>query len=165
MRKKIRDKRMFAPFSCCYNCHVPQSICAKWVAAENGKWERVAQGKCQFEGIIMLLVISAITKGTEQMYNMIKWRVEFGLQFRLARMQRHQNRSSTWHHTQDFLYNSCCAHMGKLTPRESKDGKHDRLGCKHVQAMATKLYIKRKNFQLMFVALAQGWSVHATKPN
>jgi RecQ family ATP-dependent DNA helicase len=76
MRKRMRDDRMFAAFSCCYDCHVPQSICAKWVAAENGKWGRLAQGKCQFEGIVMPLVISAIGEGTDQIYNMIMDQIE-----------------------------------------------------------------------------------------
>jgi hypothetical protein len=63
MRERIRDDRIFAVHSCCYNCHAPQAIYARWVP-ENGKWRSLAQGKCQFEGIIMLLVISGIAEGT-----------------------------------------------------------------------------------------------------
>jgi hypothetical protein len=70
MQKRIRDNRMFAAFSCCYDCHVLQAICAKWVA-ENGKWRSLPQGKCQFEGIIMPVVISGINEGTDQTCNMI----------------------------------------------------------------------------------------------
>jgi hypothetical protein len=75
MRKRMRDDRIFAAYSCCYDCHVPQAICSRWVA-ENGKWRSLAQGKCQFEGIIMPLVISGIAEGTDQIYHMIKDRME-----------------------------------------------------------------------------------------
>jgi hypothetical protein len=71
MQKRMRDNRMFAAFSCCYDCHVLQAICAKWVA-ENGKWRSLPQGKCQFEGIIMPVVISGINEGTDQTCNMIR---------------------------------------------------------------------------------------------
>jgi hypothetical protein len=60
----MRDDRMFAPFSCCYDCHTLQAICAKWVV-ENGKWKNLLQGKCQFKGIIMLVVISGINEGID----------------------------------------------------------------------------------------------------
>lgn len=76
MRKRMREGKIFAAYSCCYDCHAPQSICTKWVAAENGKWERLGQGKCQFEGIIMPLVISGIVEGTDETYNMIKDKME-----------------------------------------------------------------------------------------
>jgi hypothetical protein len=75
MRKRMRDDRIFAAYSCCYDCHVPQAICTKW-AAENGKWKSLPQGKCQFEEIIMPLVISGIAEGTDQTYHMIKDRME-----------------------------------------------------------------------------------------
>jgi RecQ family ATP-dependent DNA helicase len=75
MRKRMRDDRMFAPFSCCYDCHAPQAICAKWVA-ENGKWKNLPQGKCQFEGIIMPVVISGINEGTDQTCNMIRDQIQ-----------------------------------------------------------------------------------------
>jgi hypothetical protein len=75
MRKRMRDEKIFAAYSCCYNCHVPQAICSKWVP-ENGKWRSLAQGKCQFEGIIMPLVISGIAEGTDQIYDMIREQME-----------------------------------------------------------------------------------------
>ena len=75
MRKRMREGRIFAPYACCYDCHAPQAICSKWVE-ENGKWKKLAQGKCQYEGIIMPLVISGIAEGTDETYNMIKERME-----------------------------------------------------------------------------------------
>jgi hypothetical protein len=72
MRKTMREKRMFAAYSCCYDCHVPQDICEKWVADGNGKWRRLGSGKCQFEGIIMPLVISWIMKDTDESNDMIR---------------------------------------------------------------------------------------------
>ena len=77
MRKKMRDDRMFAAFSCCYDCHVLQSICAKWVA-ENGRWRSLPNRKCQFEGIIMPLVVSAMGEGSDEIYQMIKEQIERG---------------------------------------------------------------------------------------
>ena len=77
MQKRMREDRIFAAYSCCYDCHVPQAICAKWVP-ENGKWKSLVNRKCQFEGVIMPVVISGIAEGPDQMYNMIKDRMEEG---------------------------------------------------------------------------------------
>jgi len=46
MRKRMGEDKIFAAYSCCYDCHAPQSICTKWAVAKNGKWERLGQGKC-----------------------------------------------------------------------------------------------------------------------
>jgi hypothetical protein len=36
IQKRMRDKKIFAVYSCYYNCYVPQAICSKWVL-ENSK--------------------------------------------------------------------------------------------------------------------------------
>ena len=63
MKKMIRKKQLFAPYSCCFDCYVPQSICQKWVRNEKkaGKWERVGEVGCQFEDIIGLVFVTART--------------------------------------------------------------------------------------------------------
>jgi len=48
MKDRMRDGRIFAGFSCCYDCHVPQAICSKW-AEENGRWRCLPDGACQFD--------------------------------------------------------------------------------------------------------------------
>src|SRR5271165_3327501 len=72
----MRDGRLFAAYSCCYDCHALQALCSKWVAVAGGRWKSLPQGKCQFLGIIMPVVISGIVCGTEQTYRAIASRIE-----------------------------------------------------------------------------------------
>jgi len=65
MKDRMRDGRIFAGFSCCYDCHVPQAICSKW-AEENGRWRCLPDGACQFDQIIMPVVISGINEGIDE---------------------------------------------------------------------------------------------------
>lgn len=70
MKTLMRDKHLFGPYSCCFDCHAPQEICHKWVAKEGhkgrGKWERIASNKCQFDEIIMPTVISVMREGEDE---------------------------------------------------------------------------------------------------
>ena len=75
MKDKMRDRRIFAPYSCCYDCHVPQAICSKW-AHENGRWRCLPNGTCQFDQIIMPAVISGINEGTDQTCEMIREQIQ-----------------------------------------------------------------------------------------
>jgi hypothetical protein len=70
MKDRMRDGQIFAAFSCCYNCYVLQAICSKW-AHENGRWRFLPNGTCQFDQIIMPVVISGINEGTDQTCNII----------------------------------------------------------------------------------------------
>jgi superfamily II DNA helicase RecQ len=69
MRKVMRDMHLFSPYSCCFDCHVPQEICHKWVAKEGGKgsgrWVRTASNDCQFDEIIMPTIISIMREGED----------------------------------------------------------------------------------------------------
>jgi hypothetical protein len=75
MNDRMRDGRIFAAFSCCYDCHVPQAICSKWTR-ENGRWRYMPNGTCQFDRIIMPVVISRINEGTDQTCNMIRDQIQ-----------------------------------------------------------------------------------------
>lgn len=71
MKKVMREKHLFSPYSCCFDCHVPQEICHRWVAREGhegqGRWIRVGSNKCQFDEIIMPTIISIIREGEDEM--------------------------------------------------------------------------------------------------
>jgi hypothetical protein len=71
----MRDGRIFAAYSCYYDCHMPQAICSKW-AHENGRWRYLPNGTCQFDRIIMPAVISRISEGTDQTYKMIRDQIQ-----------------------------------------------------------------------------------------
>ena len=77
MKTLIARNRWFESFSGCFNCHVPQAICKKWVQKkEQGKWERLSNASCQFDNIIMLMVITAMLEGKDWMIKMINNWVE-----------------------------------------------------------------------------------------
>jgi hypothetical protein len=75
MKDRMKNGRIFAAYSCCYDCHVPQAICSKW-ADENGRWRFLPNGICQFDGIIMPVVISRINEGTDQTCKMIRDQIQ-----------------------------------------------------------------------------------------
>jgi superfamily II DNA helicase RecQ len=57
----MQEKVRFEKFSCCFECHVPQAICQQWEPGEgNIRWERVAGRQCQFMGVVMPAIISAL---------------------------------------------------------------------------------------------------------
>ena len=80
----MKENHWFALYSCCYDCHVPQAICQKWAQKkEQGRWDWLKGVDCQFKGIIMPMVITAIWEGEDWMVEMImNWikesRVEVG---------------------------------------------------------------------------------------
>ena len=73
MKTKMKKDRLFAPYSCCFDCHVPQAICQKWML-ENDRWKYVQTNRCQFEDIIMPVVITAVIEGCcpDRIYQMMK---------------------------------------------------------------------------------------------
>ena len=57
----LQEQVQFERFSCCFYCHVPQAICQRWEPGEeNIRWQEVAGQKCQFEGVVMPAIISAL---------------------------------------------------------------------------------------------------------
>jgi hypothetical protein len=76
MKRLMKEKRWFASFSCCFDCHVPQAICQKWVQKkEQERWEQSGMS-CQFNSIIMPTVIAAMLEGEDWMIEMIQSWVE-----------------------------------------------------------------------------------------
>jgi superfamily II DNA helicase RecQ len=66
IEKEIKDKRLFQKFGCCTWCGVPQAICEKWTAKEDGGgWEEVKGGQCQYPGILVPAIISMLVGGEE----------------------------------------------------------------------------------------------------
>lgn len=69
MKNVMREMHLFSPYSCCFDCHVPQEICHKWVAKEghrgNGRWDRISSNHCQFDEIIMPTIISIMREGED----------------------------------------------------------------------------------------------------
>jgi RecQ family ATP-dependent DNA helicase len=99
MKTLMKEKRWFALFSCCFDCHVPQAICQKWVQKkEQGRWERLSGVSCQFDSIIMLVVMTAMLEGEDWMIEMIQsWVEESGVEFgNLEQMYRWYGQKVEW---------------------------------------------------------------------
>src|SRR6187402_3553284 len=57
----LQEQVRFERFSCCFYCHVPQAICQRWEPGdENIRWQEVPRQRCQFEGVVMPAIISAL---------------------------------------------------------------------------------------------------------
>ena len=77
MKTLMGKRRWFESYSCCFDCHVPQAICQKWVQKkEQGRWERLSNVECQFDNIIMPMVMTAMMEGKDWMIKMINGWVE-----------------------------------------------------------------------------------------
>lgn len=64
MRKRIRWER----YSCCFQCGVPQSLCASYRERPDAGWDKVAGARCQFAGVLIPSVIS-IWLAAESLFN------------------------------------------------------------------------------------------------
>jgi hypothetical protein len=71
VHEEVNERHLFSPYSCCFNYHVPQEICHRWVGREGhqrrGRWIRVGSNKCQFDEIIMPTIISIVREGEDEM--------------------------------------------------------------------------------------------------
>jgi superfamily II DNA helicase RecQ len=57
----LQEEVRFEKFSCCFYCHVPQAICQRWEPGdEQIRWVQVPQQRCQFPGVVMPAIISAL---------------------------------------------------------------------------------------------------------
>jgi superfamily II DNA helicase RecQ len=64
-------------FSSCYYCGVPQAICERWVQKEEqGWWDKVVDGSCQYKGVLIRVVATLLAEGedwvTNEMYEWIR---------------------------------------------------------------------------------------------
>jgi hypothetical protein len=59
MEQELFAKRRMEEFAGCFDCGMPQAMCGRWVAADNdgGRFERVGQGRCQYEGLLIRLYV------------------------------------------------------------------------------------------------------------
>ena len=56
---KFKSMVKWERFSCCFDCGIPQEICASWdIKADTGGWRRVVGGRCQFQDVIVESIIS-----------------------------------------------------------------------------------------------------------
>jgi len=66
MQKTIQDKKLFAPFSCCMWCGVPQAICEHWQQKEEqGWWEAVKGGECQYADVLVPTLTTLMIMGAD----------------------------------------------------------------------------------------------------
>jgi hypothetical protein len=57
----LQEQVQFEKFSCYFYCHMPQAICQRWEPGEeNIRWQEVTGQNCQFEGVVMPAIISAL---------------------------------------------------------------------------------------------------------
>lgn len=64
MRKRVR----WAKYSCCFQCGVPQSLCASYRQRPDAGWDKIAGARCQFVGVLIPSVISIWVAG-ERLFN------------------------------------------------------------------------------------------------
>jgi hypothetical protein len=64
--KGIHKARAFEKFSCCTWCEIPQAICEKWQQKEEqGWWEEVEGGRCQYDGILVEGMVTMLQVGED----------------------------------------------------------------------------------------------------
>jgi superfamily II DNA helicase RecQ len=57
MERFMRRSNVTEDFGCCLGCFVPQELCDGWEEnREKGGWKRVANGKCQYEGVMISVI-------------------------------------------------------------------------------------------------------------
>ena len=57
MIDEIYRKKRLAPFSCCYQCGIPQAICQRWKQKEEQGWFQKVEGvECQYQGVVIPVV-------------------------------------------------------------------------------------------------------------
>jgi superfamily II DNA helicase RecQ len=68
LEKEIR----WAPFSCCFHCGMPQSVCESYEAKESGGWQRKRRGECQYRKVLFAAVVAVWTKEEETFSNFVQ---------------------------------------------------------------------------------------------
>jgi RecQ family ATP-dependent DNA helicase len=60
MTIEMQAKERFERFSCCYECGVPQAICQKWKAKDEGGYEEDQTVQCQYAGVVIPIVATIL---------------------------------------------------------------------------------------------------------
>jgi hypothetical protein len=68
MLKQIRWDR----YSCCFNCGVPQSICASYTERLDARWEQIPGAQCQFAGVLVPSVVAIWVAATTLFTNWVQ---------------------------------------------------------------------------------------------
>jgi superfamily II DNA helicase RecQ len=55
---KITGRLRWDKFSCCFQCGVPQSICASYTERSDAGWEKIPGARCQFAGVLVPSVVA-----------------------------------------------------------------------------------------------------------
>ena len=54
---EIRKQIKFDPYSGCFGCGVPQALCEAWVTNSNGQWSKVSNRHCQYNGLLIPVIM------------------------------------------------------------------------------------------------------------
>jgi len=97
--RDIQKGLKFERFSCCYHCGIPQGICDQWQQMEEtGWWEAVAEGRCQYFGLVVEVVCTLFTKGNdEEVEEVYHWMKRMGVDiYRKASVHRWYGKRVEW---------------------------------------------------------------------
>ena len=54
----FEEGKRWAPYSCCYGCGLPQSICSSFLMdSEKGGYRKEAGERCQYDGVLVRMVM------------------------------------------------------------------------------------------------------------
>jgi hypothetical protein len=102
MEKYMRRRKVVESFGCCLGCFVPQELCNGWEEnREEGGWKRVADGKCQYEGVMISIVAWVwvhLPSGSEELYSRLgfSYRDEWTDKERKEQVWRWMGRRVIW---------------------------------------------------------------------
>jgi superfamily II DNA helicase RecQ/uncharacterized C2H2 Zn-finger protein len=82
MVKMVEETIEFERFSGCFWCGVPQAICNRWEDDGRGRYQRVGNGNCQYEGVLVAGVVGLVFGYKNWIWERWKRRLEgFGVDF------------------------------------------------------------------------------------
>ncbi|KAM7210561.1 hypothetical protein V8F06_014061 [Rhypophila decipiens] len=61
-------------FSSCFSCGVPQALCNQWKEEEGdgGRFQQVLGGRCQYQGLLILILVGSMVKYGEQAMRVVE---------------------------------------------------------------------------------------------
>ncbi|KAK3896428.1 hypothetical protein C8A05DRAFT_20594, partial [Staphylotrichum tortipilum] len=75
--ERVRGVVRWAPYSCCFDCGLPQEICSRYEPrGPAGGFQRIAGRRCQYMGLLMAMVVSlwgaGEYEGSQQWYTYLR---------------------------------------------------------------------------------------------